>query len=200
MLAHEVPALPCGEDWLYEFLWGGERIRALKRPGRVRLIGKDGRDLSNRFPRVAAAVARLRPAAALLDGEVLLLDRYGGEAVRRLAPAAADMAQARVAFLAFDLLEHNGSDLRAQSLLCRRLKLAAILQGTPILLSPRIYATPGPALAEAARLGLAGVVAKRGGAAYRPNSVTIEWVKVSAASRRADVADEELAARHPLVA
>jgi bifunctional non-homologous end joining protein LigD len=179
MLAREVNELPQGEDWLYEFLWGGERVRALKQDSGVRLVGKDGRDLSNRFPRVAAAVARLRASAAFIDGEVLLLDCYREEAIRRLAHGADDIAQARVAFLVFDLLEHNGIDLRAQSLAARRLRLASVVEGTSLLVSPQVHAAPAAAQAEAARLGLAGVVAKRGGSAYRPNSVTIEWVKVS---------------------
>ena len=180
MLAREVATLPTGEDWSYEFNWGGERVRALKQGGGVRLIAKDGRELANRFPRVAATVARLRPEHATIDGEVLLLDGYSAEAIARLAEVSDDLSQARVALLAYDLIEVEGNDLRSLPLLCRRLKLASVVQGTPIVLSPRIYDEPARVLAEAARLQLPGIVAKRAGSAYRPNAPTQEWVKVAA--------------------
>ncbi len=183
----EAERLPYGEDWFYEFLWGGERIRALKEGDSVRLLAKDGRDICNRFPRVAAAVARLQAVHALIDGEVLLLDAYSPAAVRRLAHVSDDISQARVAFLAYDLLEHGTTDTRGYSLLCRRLKLATLLQSTPLMLSPRIYEMPEAALAEAAALGLSGVVAKRGASAYRPNATTIDWVKVAVTAPSATV-------------
>ena len=180
MIAREADALPRGEDWTYELNWGGERIRAIKQDGGVRLLAKDGRDLANRFPRVAAAVERLRPVEAVIDGEVLILDGYSQAAIARLAEVTDDISQARVALLAYDLLELHGEDLRGLTLLCRRVKLAAVVQGTPIILSPRISGTPEHALAEATRLGLIGAVAKRDGSAYRPNASVHDWLKVPA--------------------
>lgn len=179
MLARDAPALPWGEDWSYEFCWAGERVRAIKHQGGVRLIAKDGRELVNRFPRVAAAVARLRPGSATIDGEVLLLDSYTSAGIARLALVSDDISQARVALLAYDLLELEGKDLRSLSLICRRLKLTSVVQGTPILLSPRLYDTPAHMLAEAEHLGLPGIVAKRAGAAYRPNATAQDWVRVA---------------------
>lgn len=181
MLAREAPALPQGEDWVYEFCWGGERVRALKRDGGVRLLGRDGRDLANRFPRAAAAVARLRVASALLDGEILLLDRLSPAAVSFLARACDDLGQSRVAFLAFDLLWFDGVDTRGWPLLARRVKLASLVQATPIIFSPLIRGQRPSPLAPAAELGLPGVVAKRGAAAYRPNSVAQDWLRVAGA-------------------
>src|SRR3954468_9454513 len=102
MFAADAPTLPRGEDWVYEVLWGGERVRAIKDGALVRLISKDGRDFTNRFPRVAAAVAKLRTAYAVIDGEVLLLDGYSDSAVRYLTQISDDISQARVALLACD--------------------------------------------------------------------------------------------------
>lgn len=180
MLARDAPFLPEGEDWSYEYNWGGERVRAIKQDGNVRLVAKDGRELANRFPRVAAAVARMRAQSAVIDGEVLLLDGYSAAAIEQLAKVSDDISQARVALLAYDLLELEEQDLRGLSLICRRLKLSAALQGTPVILSPRSYDAPAHAAAEAARLGLPGIVAKRAGSPYRPNAATPDWVKVAA--------------------
>jgi bifunctional non-homologous end joining protein LigD len=179
MLAREVRVLPQGEDWIYEFLWGGERVRAIKQDGGVQLIARDGRDVTNRFPRVAASVAHLRASYVVLDGEILYLDAYPSPVIRFLNEASDDGLSGTLAFLAFDLLCDDGRDVRNFSLLCRRLLLASTVQGTSIVLSPLIDARSEAARSASARLGFRGVVAKRAGSAYRPNSLTADWVKLT---------------------
>ena len=179
MLAREVRVLPQGEDWIYEFLWGGERARAIKHDGGVRLISRDGRDVTNRFPRIAASVARLRSRFSVIDGEILYLDSYAPPVIRFLAEACDDDLNSRLVFLAFDLLCDDGRDIRNFSLLCRRLLLTAAVQGTAMVLSPLIEARSDAARASAERLGFRGVVAKRAGSAYRPNSLSRDWVKMT---------------------
>jgi bifunctional non-homologous end joining protein LigD len=178
MQAKEVRALPRGEDWLYEFLWSGERVRAVKHDGGVRVLSRDGRDVTNRFPRVAAAVAKLRCASATLDGEVLNLESYSGPALGLLAGTSDDISTVRLALLAFDLLTNEGRDVRSLSLLCRRVLLTSAVQSTPIILSPLFQGPMEAALTHAAQFNLSGVVAKRSGSAYHPNSLQNDWVKV----------------------
>jgi len=195
LIAREIGVLPHGEDWIYEFLWGGERVRAIKHEAAVHLLTRDGRDVTNRFPRVAAAVAKLRLAVAILDGEVLHLDSYPPP-VRRFLAAAVDEAGGGVALLAFDVVCHEGKDVRPFSLFCRRLLLSSAVQGTPIILSPLIDGNSEVALASAARLGFRGVVAKRAGSAYRPNSLSTEWLKTTFAPLPPEQL-RRLATRHP---
>lgn len=198
LLAREVGALPHGEDWIYEFLWGGERVRAFKQEdAAVQLLARDGREVTNRFPRVAAAVAKLRLAVAIIDGEVLYLDSYPPP-VRRFLAQAVDEVGGGVALLAFDVLSHEGKDVRSFSLFCRRLLLASAVQGTPIILSPLIDANSEVALASAARLGFRGVVAKRAGSPYRPNSLSTEWLKTTFAPLPPEQL-RRLATRHPFI-
>jgi bifunctional non-homologous end joining protein LigD len=179
LFAHEVCLLPCGEDWIYEFLWGGERVRAIKRDGGVHLVSREGRDCTNRFPRVAAAVARLRGDDIVIDGEVVYVGSYPSPVVRFLAEASDEVLNSSLAYVAFDLLCDQGKDVRHFSLLCRRLLLTETVQGTPLVLSPLIDARSKAAREAAARLGFRGIVAKRAGSAYRPNSLSRDWVKVT---------------------
>lgn len=179
MLPKEVETLPQGEDWAYELLWGGERVRTIKYEEGVNVIARDGRDCTNRFPRVAAAVARLRARSAILDGEILHLDSCSRGAVEFLAQAADDILSSQTILLAYDYLYDEGVDVRPSSLLCRRLRLAAAVQGTPIVISPMMHGSAEHALEVATRLGMRGVVAKRSGSAYRPNSLCNDWVKVT---------------------
>ena len=177
MQAREAVALPHGEDWVYEFLWAGERVRAVKQADGVHLFSREGKDVTNRFPRIAASVAKLRATDAILDGEILYLESCPGEAVRFLSRASDDLSSSGVALLAYDLLSDQGRDVRHFSLLCRRLLLLALVQGTPIIVSPLLPGSAEQALALAARLGLRGVMAKRGGSAYRPNALSADWLK-----------------------
>lgn len=181
MQAREAAALPRGEDWVYEFLWSGERVRAVKRAEGVHLFSRDGRDITNRFPRIAASVAKLRAEHAIIDGEILYLDGYPENAVQFLARAADDLSTSHLALLAYDLLCDDGRDVRQFSLLCRRLMLAALVQGTPIVVSPLLQGPSEHARALAVRLGMRGVVAKRCGSAYRPNTLASDWMKVTLA-------------------
>jgi bifunctional non-homologous end joining protein LigD len=196
MLAKEVGALPHGEDWIYEFLWTGERVRVVKCDASVRLFSRDGRDFTNRFPRIAAAVARLRLASVIIDGEILYLDSYSAPAGRFLEQCVDEQAGGGLGLLAYDLLGYEGKDVRQFSLLCRRLLLSPILQGTPIVLSPLIDGNSAAALGAAARLGFRGVVAKRAGSPYRPSSLSHDWVKTTFSPLEPAEA-ARLSTRHP---
>lgn len=174
----EAAVPPRGEDWSYELFWGGERVRAVKDGGSVRLHARDGRLLSNRFPAVAAAVARLRSERAVIDGEILQIGGYSPEAAEYLANASDELVHARVVLIAYDLLQLGEHDLRERPLLGRRVLLASLLQGTPIVLSPLIAGSAEVALRAAAHLGLRGIVAKRAVSSYRPNALSAPWLKV----------------------
>lgn len=185
MLAREVTDLPRGEDWMYEFIWSGERVRAVKREGAVHLLSRDGRDFTNRFPRIAAAVARLRSHHVIIDGEILYLDSCAASAARFLADTVDEPSGGGLVMVAYDLLCDDGRDIRQFPLLCRRLLLASTVQGTPIALAPLIADRSEVALAASSRMGFRGVVAKRAGSAYRPNALAADWVKMTFAPRTA---------------
>lgn len=175
----ETPSAPTGEDWVYEFLWGGERVRAIKDERGVRLLTREGRNLVNRFPRVAAAVEKVHATRAVIDGEILLLENFSAAAVQYLARISDDITQAQVGLLAYDLISRNDEDLRLTPLLGRRVLLASVIQCTPVILSPFFDGDCDAALREAERLGLQGIVAKRAGSSYRPNALVTPWVKVT---------------------
>jgi bifunctional non-homologous end joining protein LigD len=86
----------------------------------------------------------------------------------------------------FDLLELQGRDVRDQPLVERRAKLDALLargKGTLIRFSEG-FPDASVLLAECARLGLEGIVAKRRDAPYRSGTRS-GWVKVKTDEWRA---------------
>ena len=74
----------------------------------------------------------------------------------------------------FDLLKLNGRDLREQSLVQRRARLEALLQRAKF---SETFPNANDLLAECARLGLEGIVAKRRDAPYRSGTRS-GWIKV----------------------
>jgi bifunctional non-homologous end joining protein LigD len=54
--------------WVYEEKVDGWRVLAYKDAGGVRLVSRNARDLTRRFPELAAAVGALKPPTLLLDG------------------------------------------------------------------------------------------------------------------------------------
>ncbi|WP_324275263.1 ATP-dependent DNA ligase [Blastococcus brunescens] len=162
-------ALPGG--CLYEPKWDGYRLVVVRSGSTTRVWSKQGRDLTDRFPDVAAAAVAQVPAGTVLDGEVVvwngsrldfgLLQRRMVTAPGRIAPL---VAAHPASYVAFDLLAAGGADLRSWKLTRRRAALEdlAARWAPPMQLSP---ATSDPAEARTwfedyRPAGIEGLVAK----------------------------------------
>ncbi|MGY1770024.1 ATP-dependent DNA ligase [Blastococcus sp. SYSU D00813] len=178
-------ALPGG--CLYEPKWDGYRLVVVRGARSTRLWSKQGRDLTDRFPDVAAAALAQLPAGSVVDGEVVIWhdDRLDfGLLQKRMVTApgriAAQAAAAPASYVAFDLLAAGGTDLRRRTLRVRRAELEALAArwAPPMQLSP---ATTDPDEArqwsrEWRAAGVEGLVAKGAGTRYAPGRR--EWLKV----------------------
>jgi DNA ligase-1 len=147
-------------DWLAEWKWDGIRAQFIRR-GAQSWLWSRGEDLLNgRFPEIDAAHALL-PDGTVLDGEILvwrdgrvqpfaqLQQRIGRKNVTKKI-----LAEQPVAFLAYDLLEQDGVDLRGEPQAQRRARLEALLAQVaaaapdgPLRLSPLVDAPDWDALA-----------------------------------------------------
>jgi bifunctional non-homologous end joining protein LigD len=68
---------PKGDDWLHEPKWDGFRFQVIKDGSDVRLYSKSGTEYSDRLPGMVEAFAKLPARAAILDGELCLIDPRG---------------------------------------------------------------------------------------------------------------------------
>ena len=121
-------------DWLVEWKWDGIRAQLIVRGGRVYLWSRGEELITDRFPEVAGVAAGLADGT-VLDGEILawrgdrplpfaaLQQRIGRE--RQVARTARDLP---VVFMAYDVLEDAGVDVRATPLIDRRARLEAIVE------------------------------------------------------------------------
>jgi bifunctional non-homologous end joining protein LigD len=74
---------PVGPQWIHEIKHDGHHLIARMRQGRLRLFTRRGFDWTARYPRISKAVATLRAASAVIDGEAVCWDDAGRGRVRK---------------------------------------------------------------------------------------------------------------------
>jgi bifunctional non-homologous end joining protein LigD len=181
--------LPPAEDrgWAYEIKWDGVRALSYAERGRWRMQSRRLEEVTARYPELAAIAEQLSGRAAVLDGEVVALDRDGRPSFQLLqrrmglaepAVIATRAAEAPVHYVVFDLLHLDGRSVRGLGYLERRELLASLELEGPNWRTPRHRLGGGAELLEAARRQrLEGVVAKRCESPYRPGRRSGEWIK-----------------------
>jgi bifunctional non-homologous end joining protein LigD len=159
--------------WVYEEKYDGDRMLAYKEGSRVRLLSRNHKDHTARFPQIAAAVARLAPATLLLDGEVVVFDR---RQVSRFQLLQQDRGEP--VYAVFDCLFRDGRDLRREPLAARRAELEEVVRSQGVLLLSRRLAANGlEAYKSAKRRGFEGLVAKDLSSSY-VGKRSRSWLKV----------------------
>ena len=136
-LAHPLEGPPEGlgdlADWQAEWKWDGIRAQLIRRQGQLAIWTRGEELVTERFPELHPAAARL-PDGTVLDGEIvtwkegrvlpfsLLQQRIGRKTLGKKILEAAP-----VRFIAFDILEFAAADVRSRPLFERRQMLESVL-------------------------------------------------------------------------
>jgi len=153
----------------------GFGILARKQGERVDVWSRRGALFNDRFPSIAEAVGALPVANALIDGEAVTFrpDGHSDFAALRTKEGGE-----RASFVAFDLLDLEGDDLRDRPIEERREALARLVHGADgIRFSEALSADGVLVFAHACKLGLEGIVSKRLGGLYASGRCR-NWLKV----------------------
>jgi bifunctional non-homologous end joining protein LigD len=181
------PRPTSGPEWLHEVKHDGFRVIARTDGERVRLYSRSGNDLTEHFPLIVQAMARL--PSCTLDGEAVACDDDGVPSFDLLRHRQRDN---HVFLYAFDLIELAGADLRREPLEHRKVDLRRLLvdAGPGLVFNEWIDGEEfdGASIFEGAcRLGLEGIVSKRKDSRYLSGRSPY-WLKMknpqSAAVRR----------------
>jgi bifunctional non-homologous end joining protein LigD len=123
-------------EWLFDFKYDGFRGLCCLEQGRCRLLSRNGNVLS-RFEAVGDQLAAiLQIDEAIIDGAVVAVDETGRprfDDLLRRAPAPA--------YVAFDLLWLDGTDLRSLPLSERRRRLHQVLPEASAIVSEALSVT-----------------------------------------------------------
>lgn len=165
------------DDWLVEWKYDGIRAQVVRRDGQAWIWSRGEELVTERFPEVQALAAAW-PEGTVVDGEVLAAGvdgRPGSFAqlqprITRKTLTRKVLAESPVTFIAYDLLEEGGRDLRALPLRERRARLEALAAQIGLSVSPAVREPSWEAFArlrETSRAhGVEGFMVKRLDAAY----------------------------------
>ncbi|MGI5292371.1 non-homologous end-joining DNA ligase [Nonomuraea polychroma] len=177
-----------GPGWAVEMKWDGVRALAYLEDGAVRLMSRNGKNITAAYPELQLMAGATGGRPAVVDGEIVAFDEAGRPSFEALQPrmhqrnpaAVARLAKAvPVTLMAFDILHLDA----ASSISLPYTERRQLLEGT---------FTPGyrwqvptwftddatHALGSSRQLGLEGVVCKRMSSPYRPGKRSGEWTKV----------------------
>lgn len=191
MLARPLPEAFDSPSHLFEPSWGGVRALAIIAPsdspggGEVSLVGEDGRLISPMPVDLSGLAVRVAARAAVLDGEIVVVDPTGRLDADELARRMRGEPGKPLAYLAFDLLDLDGRSLLSVPLDRRRELLRRVLRPGDELVAVPAIAEEGRALfAAVVAQGLAGMRARQRASPYLPGVRSRLWRSIAVAPAR----------------
>ena len=122
-LATRKARAPSGEQWIHEIKCDGYRAQ-IHINGGAKIYTRNGHDWTKQFSAIASAF-KLK-SQTIFDGEIVVVH----EGRTNFSELQADLAkgrQDRMLFYAFDILYHNGEDLRPKVQLYRKERLKELI-------------------------------------------------------------------------
>jgi len=171
---------PDDRNWAWELKYDGFRAITAIVDGDLAMWSRNELDLAPRFPKIAAAMGKLKFGQAVFDGEIVAVDDAGVPRFQLLQGG-----EHREKIFVFDVLWLDGEDLRRKPYVERRAILEKALKRRPagVELAAKLDATGIEALTVAAKDGWEGVIGKRRTSVYEGRR-SKEWIKVKAINQQ----------------
>jgi bifunctional non-homologous end joining protein LigD len=185
-LATLVPAPPTGDDWLHELKFDGYRMLCHLHRGKVRFWSRNQKDWTEKFPNLGKSMKTLPATAAILDGEVVVVDKAGRSSFQKLQQSMKGGA-ATFVFQIFDLVYLNGYNLTRTPLRERKVLLEQLLAGvgakSPLRYSDHVVGNGAQFFKQACEYGIEGIVSKLADSFYESRR-SLSWQKVKCNKRQ----------------
>jgi DNA ligase-1 len=173
-------------EWQGEWKWDGIRAQLIRRAGQTFLWSRGEELIGEGFPEIVE-IGDLLPDGTVLDGEVLPWNESGvmpfthlQRRISRKVLTRKILDEVPAGFLAYDLLELDGRDVRDQPLAWRRERLEPLVR-PPLRVSPLVALGSWDDLAAQRAAcrdrGVEGLMLKRKTAPYRVGRVRGDWWK-----------------------
>jgi DNA ligase D-like protein (predicted ligase) len=170
-----VARLPEGAEWIYELKLDGYRAQAIRDSKGVRVLSRNGKDLTKKYPQLVKGLNETIAADTALDGELVAFDDAGLPSFNALQNAT---RETNVVFFAFDVLVSEGKEVKMLPLRARKEVLSRILQTNGHVQLSEHFGGPLAKFIEGVKkIGGEGVVAKRLDAPYQSGRRSGSWSK-----------------------
>jgi bifunctional non-homologous end joining protein LigD len=180
--------LPHGAAWAFEVKWDGVRALVRVHGAAVQITGRNGRDITHRYPEVHALADALEGRDALFDGEIIACDADGLPSFERLqermhvddlAAVQRLVREVPVVYMIFDAVYLDGRRLFDEPYLERRARLLDLGLSGPSWQTPENLVGDGESMLQGSQAaGLEGVMAKRIDSRYEQGRRSGAWLKV----------------------
>ncbi|MEX0608102.1 MAG: DNA ligase D [Balneolaceae bacterium] len=170
-------------EWIYEKKWDGYRAVANISDGEVRLYSRNGISFNKKFAAVVEGLKTI-PQDAILDGEIVFLDKKGKPQFQMLQNYSPD-DEGELVYYVFDLLHLNGHDTTGLTLEQRKSLLPDVLGDAPnIAYSEHINKNAAKFFKQTVEDGMEGVIAKKANSKYHPGARSRNWLKIKSNERQ----------------
>ncbi len=189
-LATLVERPPEGEEWLHELKFDGYRMLCYLQRGQVKFWSRNGKDWTQKFLNLIEAMKAIPAATAILDGEVVVVDKAGRSSFQRLQQSMGSGGRPPTfVFEAFDVIHLDGYDLRRCALRDRKAVLEALLaqkrkgKNGVIRYSDHVEGNGAQFFKQACEYGIEGIVSKLADSPYE-STRNRNWLKSKCLKRQ----------------
>jgi bifunctional non-homologous end joining protein LigD len=177
-------------QWIFETKWDGFRSVCFVQDAKVRFVSRNQIDMTPQYPELAGLAKHVKAKEAILDGEIVALDKDGMPRFQLLQPRVGRKSglgslrgHGHIVYYVFDLLYLDGQDITSCPLVERKALLEKILKPADFVkFSEHIEAEGKAFFKEIERFQLEGMMAKRADGPYVPKR-SRDWLKVKTVQR-----------------
>ena len=189
-LATLVKEPPAGDEWLHELKFDGYRMLCHLNRGQARFWSRNGKDWTEKFPNLAKVLKAFPATTAILDGEVVIVDKEGRSSFQSLQQAMGKVGSGKVpgfVFELFDLIYLDGYSLTQTPLRMRKTQLEQLLASAKtkgaLRYSDHVEGNGAQFFKQACEFGLEGIVSKLADSPYE-STRTRTWLKTKCIKRQ----------------
>jgi bifunctional non-homologous end joining protein LigD len=177
-------------EWIFETKWDGFRSVCFVKNRKSRFVSRNQIDMTPQYPELASVAKQIDAKEAILDGEIVALDKDGLPRFQLLQPRVgrksgieALRGQGHIVYYVFDLLYVDGYDLTSCPVVERKEVLEQILRPASFIkLSEHVEGDGEAFFKQIEKFHLEGMIAKRAASPYVQKR-TRDWLKVKTIQR-----------------
>lgn len=185
-LATLVEKPPAGEEWLHELKFDGYRMLCFLSRGKAKFLSRNGKDWTEKFPNVSAALKTFPVTTAILDGEIVIQDKGGRSSFQALQQSMKTRSSSFV-FQIFDLIYLDGFNITRTPLRERKAVLEELLAEAkpkgPLGYSDHVEGDGAQFFKQACEYGIEGIVSKLADSPYE-STRNKNWLKSKCIKRQ----------------